>query len=274
MAALAVRGVELEWSERGEGAPVLLVHETGVDSAAWEPVAGALATSLEAPGERRRGARAILYDRRGWGGSSAPEGYRRTTIEEQSGDAAALLERLGAGPAVIAGAGIGAVIALDLLLRRPALVAGAMLVEPPLLALVPAATEQLSADLDSLAQSADRGRDALVELYLSGGLGALGAGAERLPPGLTAAARERPAGLVAELGASSAWGMPLTRLGDAERPSLVVTADSTPPLLADAAKALGGRLPGAAAEVVAASAMPPHLAEPARIAALARELSA
>ena len=31
MPALEVRGVELEWSERGEGPPVLLVHETAVD---------------------------------------------------------------------------------------------------------------------------------------------------------------------------------------------------------------------------------------------------
>ena len=65
------------------------------------------------------GARAISYDRRGWGGSSAPDGYRRTTVEEQSEDAAALIESAAEAPAVVCGAGLGAVIALDLLLRRP-----------------------------------------------------------------------------------------------------------------------------------------------------------
>ena len=37
-------------------------------------------------------------------------------------------------------------IALDLLLRRPELVAGTLLIEPPLLQLLPAATEALSED--------------------------------------------------------------------------------------------------------------------------------
>src|SRR5687768_11605835 len=108
MPTLSARGVELSWSERGEGDPVLLVHETATGAAAWDPLAGALA----------RGARAISYDRRGWGRSTAPDGYRRTTIEEQSEDAAVLIEAAGAPPATVAGAGIGAVIALDLLLRR------------------------------------------------------------------------------------------------------------------------------------------------------------
>ncbi len=84
MPRLEVRGAELEWSERGEeGRPTaLLVHETAVDRRAWDPVSQALGA---------HGARAISYDRRGWGGSGAPPGYARTTVEEQSEDAAALL---------------------------------------------------------------------------------------------------------------------------------------------------------------------------------------
>ena len=74
--------------------------------------------------------RAIAYDRRGWGGSSEPDDYRRTTIEEQSEDAAALIEAIADDPAVVCGAGLGAVIALDLLLRRSELVSAAVLIEP------------------------------------------------------------------------------------------------------------------------------------------------
>ncbi|MGH2923644.1 MAG: alpha/beta fold hydrolase [Solirubrobacterales bacterium] len=120
MPSLRARGVELSWSERGEGKPVLLVHETATGASAWEPLARELG----------RAARAISYDRRGWGESTAPEGYRRTTIEEQSEDAAVLIEAA-AAPATVAGAGIGAVIALDLLLRRPELVSSTVLIEPP-----------------------------------------------------------------------------------------------------------------------------------------------
>ena len=113
----------------------------------------------------------MRYDRRGWGASSAPDGYRRTTIEEQSEDAAVLLDSIDAGAAVVCGAGVGAVIALDLVMRRPELVAGAVLVEPPLLALLPAATEALSDDRAALQDAvADRGAEGAVELYLSGAL--------------------------------------------------------------------------------------------------------
>lgn len=259
MPALEARGISLSWSERGSGRPALLIHETALTSAAWEPVADELAAA---------GARAIAYDRRGWGDSTVPDGYRRTTISEQSEDAAELLSEAAGAPALLAGAGTGAVIALDLLLRRPELVAGAVLVEPPLLALVPSATEALSSDLNALAQGSDRGSEALVRLYLSGGLGALGAGAERLPAELTAPAQERPASLIAELGSVAAWDMPLPRLADAERPSAIVTSDATPGLVRQSSAALASRLNGGQVLHVASPSepAPPHLAEPRRIA--------
>src|SRR4051794_11234097 len=108
MPTLEARGVEIAWSERGEGHPFLLIHETAANASVWDAVAAALAA----------GARALSYDRRGWGDSSAPENYRRTTIEEQSEDAVSLLESAEAAPAVVVGAGVGAMVALDLLLRR------------------------------------------------------------------------------------------------------------------------------------------------------------
>src|SRR5690349_5227909 len=182
MLRLAARGVEIAWSERGDGAPVLLIHETGASSAACAAVAEAVSAR----------ARAISYDRRGWGESSAPDGYRRTTVEEQSEDAAALIESLDQARAVLCGTGLGAVIALDLLLRRPELTAGAVLIEPPLLQLLPAATEGLSTDRRALEAAAGEGRDAIVELYLSGGLGAMAAGVGR--PQTAAGRRGAPVG--------------------------------------------------------------------------------
>jgi hypothetical protein len=35
MAVLAARGVEIAWQERGEGGPVLLIHETAADGGIW-----------------------------------------------------------------------------------------------------------------------------------------------------------------------------------------------------------------------------------------------
>jgi pimeloyl-ACP methyl ester carboxylesterase len=224
MPTLEARGIEIVWSERGEGPAILLVHETAASGAVWDAVREALAPR----------ARAITYDRRGWGASTAPEGYRRTMVEEQSEDAAALLESAKAAPAVVVGAGIGAIVALDLLLRRADLVTGTLLVEPPVLQLLPMATEALSGDRRRLEIAAGTGASA-IDLYLSGGLQALGGGVDRLPAELIAAARERPASVIAEMGIATEWRVPLPSLGSAERPSTIVTAPSTPPLLRDAA---------------------------------------
>ena len=262
MPALEARGVELAWGERGQGTPVLLVHETATTSAVWEPLGAAL--------ESR--ARAITYDRRGWGGSSAPDTYRRTTVEEQSEDAAALLECAAEEPAVVCGAGLGAVIALDLLLRDPQLVAGAVLIEPPLLQLLPLATEALSDDRSRLEAVAGGGQD-VIALYLSGGLPALGPGITRLPEHLTAAGREQPASLIAELGIAAAWRMPLPRLAAAERPTVIVTAGSTPPLIRDASSALAARLAEASERELDSGGGPPHLGAADGVAGIALKLA-
>jgi pimeloyl-ACP methyl ester carboxylesterase len=262
MATLEARGIEIAWSERGEGPSVLLVHETAASGGVWDAVAEALAPR----------ARTISYDRRGWGASSAPEGYRRTTVEEQSEDAAALLESAKAAPAVVVGAGIGAILALDLLLRRPDLVAGTLLVEPPVLQLLPVATEALSEDRRRLEMAVGAGED-VIDLYLSGGLRALGAGVSRLPAEVITAARKRPASVVAEMGIATGWRVPLPSLGSVERPSTIVTAPSTPPLLRDASAALATRLAGSSTSEADSAQTAPHVGAPEEVAALALELS-
>jgi pimeloyl-ACP methyl ester carboxylesterase len=259
---LEARGVEIAWTERGEGRPVLLVHETAADGSIWDAVGEALSAD----------ARAVAYDRRGWGASTAPEGYRRTTIEEQSEDAVALLEAADAAPALIAGAGVGAMVALDLLLRRPDLIEATLLIEPPVLQLLPVATKALSDDRARLEAAAGAGQDA-IELYLSGGLPALGAGVSRLPDQLIAAARERPASVVAEMGIAVAWRVPLPSLAATERPSTIVTCSSTPPLLRDAAEALAERLAGSSISEVDSRTSLPHVGAAERIGSLALELN-
>jgi pimeloyl-ACP methyl ester carboxylesterase len=261
MPALEARGVELAWSERGQGPAVLLIHETATGAGEWDEVAETLSG----------GARAILYDRRGWGESSVPEGYRRTTVEEQSEDAAALIEGLDAAPAVLCGAGAGAVIALDLLLRRADLVAGTVLVEPPVLQLLPAATVALSDDRRRL-EVAAANREDVIQLYLAGALPALGPGVSRLPSSLTEAARRRPGSVVAELGLAAGWRLPLQRLASVERRSAIVTSGSTPPLLREAAAALSARLADSEAREMDSGQMPPHLGAAGDVAGLALEL--
>ena len=259
---LEARGVEIAWSEHGRGSPVLLIHETAATQAVWKSLADALAREF----------RAIAYDRRGWGASSEPDDYRRTTIEEQSEDAAAVVEATAHGPAIVCGAGLGAVIALDLMLRRGELVSAAVLIEPMLLQLTPMATEALSEDRHRIEIAAGN-RENVIDVYLSGALPALGPGVSRMPPLAAAAARARPRSVLAELGIPAAWRMPLPRLASAERPSAIVTCESTPPLLRDAAQSLGARLAQSAIREVSSPEDPPHVGGAAEVASIVAELS-
>jgi pimeloyl-ACP methyl ester carboxylesterase len=118
MPTIDIDGVKLAYGERGSGPPVLLIHGTG--GAVWDP----LPELLEAAGNR-----AIWYDRRGFGASThepIKDPPRHTR------DAAALLEGLDASPAVVVGHSMGGMLTLDLAIRRPELVRGLVLVEPPL----------------------------------------------------------------------------------------------------------------------------------------------
>lgn len=98
-------------------APALLIH--GTAPAAWGELPVLLADA---------GHRALAYDRRGFGTSDVA---RATSLTEHAYDAAAELERLGT-PAVVVGWSIGGVVALEVAACRPELVAGLVLLEPPL----------------------------------------------------------------------------------------------------------------------------------------------
>jgi pimeloyl-ACP methyl ester carboxylesterase len=216
--------------------------------------------------------RAIAPDRRGWGASEAPLQYTATSIEEQAADAAALLVELELTEAIACGAGLGAVVALELLMRHADLARAAVLIEPPLLAFLPQATEGIAADRERIGKAvAGGGAEAAVELYLSGGLAHLGAGAERIPDAVAVAARERPFSLFAELGAVSAWSLRTAEMLTLESPSRIVVGASTPPLLRAASEQLAPRL-GAGDLVDVAGGGLPHVGSAPRLADVVREL--
>ena len=257
---------------------VLAIHEAATSAEVWRPLAGAL--GADAP--------LAAYDRRGWGRSGAPVDYRRTTIEEQTADAEAAIDALGGGPVAVCGAGIAALVALELAVHRPERVAAALLVEPPLLALVPEATPAISADVEAirrtvtvagarLGEDADpriaaaAGATAALELYLGGSLAALGGGAERIPAEIARSAEPSPFALFAEVAAISGWTLPLARLPAIEVPVAVAVAGSTPPFLCRAAEALVSRLPGSDLRELPGSGLA-QLDSPGELAAIVLEL--
>jgi pimeloyl-ACP methyl ester carboxylesterase len=129
----------------------------GGSRAAWADEAATLAD----------GARAITYDRRGYGGSPSPEAYEGTSVAEQGEDLAGLVAERDAAPAVLVGRDFAALACLHVLLRHPALAAGAVLVDPPLLSLVPTAIDALTAERIALGEIVQRaGPRAAMEAWL------------------------------------------------------------------------------------------------------------
>ena len=100
---------DLYHEEVGEGVPILLIHPAGATASTWGSVTGELA----------RIGRVIAYDRRGYARSG---GEPVRSLSTHTADAAALLESLQTGPAVVVGTSAGAAIAVDLAVRRPDLV--------------------------------------------------------------------------------------------------------------------------------------------------------
>jgi pimeloyl-ACP methyl ester carboxylesterase len=221
-------GVALACEQHGDGPAVLLVHGMADDAAGWEQVGEELASV----------ARVIAYDRRGYGASGAPEPYERTTVEEQAEDAAALLRALDAAPAVICGRDFGALICLDLCKRHAELVRAAALVDPPLFAFVPAATEALAKQRQALEQALrDGGPQRAVEAYL-GDIAAVA-------PERAARVRTAHRAFFADYGGLASWPVTRGELRSLAMPMAVATSGAAAVAVREAADALATLAPAA-----------------------------
>jgi pimeloyl-ACP methyl ester carboxylesterase len=217
-------GVDLAYEEHGAGPPVLLIHGLASDARALRPVAAALAAD----------ARVIAHDRRGYGASGSPEPYTGTTVMEQAEDAAAVLTRLKAPGAVVAGDGFGALVALDLLRRHAGLVRAAVAADPPLFALVPEATETLAAQRQDVHEALrDRGPEAGVGAWLAGRVE--GEALER--------ARAAHRGFYADFAGLASWDVTRRDLRAIAQPVVVLTGRGSGQAVTLAADRLAALLP-------------------------------
>jgi pimeloyl-ACP methyl ester carboxylesterase len=244
-----VAGAELSWSQRGAGPAVLLVHGLADRGRGWDGVAESLSS----------GARVVSYDRRGYGGSSAPEVYERTTVAEQSEDAAALLTGLDIAPAVVCGRDFGALVALDLVRRHRGLVSGVVAVDPPLYAFSARAAEVLGAERVALESSLRAGGPAAAVREWLEARG--GGGSERL-----AAAGEDHRAFFADYAGLATWPVLRRDLRAFDVPMAVLLSAGAPAHVREAAEALASLVPGATlgAEAGAVAAIQRLLSTPGR----------
>jgi pimeloyl-ACP methyl ester carboxylesterase len=262
-ASVEASGLELAFEEEGSGTSLVLVHGTATDRTLWRETVLALGGDL----------RSISYDRRDYGRSGAPDAYAGTTVAEQADDASALIASLDAAPALLAGHGLGAVVCLDILVRRPELASGALLIEPMLLSLSPRGPDLVSALRQAIEQGARAGGPAgAVDAYLAllGGGPAILArlGAERL-----AAARAVPRAFAADVGAIASWEFARRDLRGIAAPVLVLAGESDPAVIAEAAGALVRLVPRAELRRVPGGHFLP-LEAPGAVATAIRELTA
>jgi pimeloyl-ACP methyl ester carboxylesterase len=253
-------GVDLAVDDRGDGPPVVFVHGTAAGRSIWRETIDALGDA----------ARTIAYDRRAYGDSGAPEPYTGTTVGEQADDLAALIRALGAAPAVLVGHGLGAMAALDVLLRHAELARAAVLIAPPVLWLSPHGPEVVGELRDAIERGArDGGPSGAVEAFLTHVAG---------PDALTLygraradAARTATRAFAADLSAGPSWSATRRELRGLDAPIALVSGARSSPVDREAAAALADLLPAARLVEVDAGHLA-HLEAPEAIADEVRTL--
>jgi pimeloyl-ACP methyl ester carboxylesterase len=118
-----LQGVELHYTERGEGVPIVLLHGGMGDYQSWGP-------QLEA---FSRFHRVISYSRRYNYPNRNPLTTKDHSALVEAQDLAALLARLELGPVHLVGQSYGAFTALALAMDHPQMVRSMVLAEPPVL---------------------------------------------------------------------------------------------------------------------------------------------
>ncbi|MGH3807333.1 MAG: alpha/beta fold hydrolase [Pseudonocardiaceae bacterium] len=107
---MTVDGVAVPYQDCGSGDPVLLIAGAGASSSTWQFQIDALTAA---------GYRVVAIENRGFGGSTVDGPYQ---LADLAGDIAGLIEELGLRPCRIIGMSLGALVAQELVSKRPELV--------------------------------------------------------------------------------------------------------------------------------------------------------
>ena len=247
---------QLRVTLQGEGAPVVLIHALGLDSAMWDDYAAHLAAD---------GWQVLRYDHRGHGGSAAPVGPY--AMDDLVDDAARVVREWGRGPVAWVGLSMGAMVGMGLAIRHPELVSKLVLANTT--SLYPEAGR--AAWAQRIATVKAEGMAAVAEMVVERYLHADFRVAE---PAATQAIRSRilandPAGYASSCAAVAgvAWQ---DRLGEIRCPTLVISGARDAGAPAAMGEAIASRVPGAGFEVIAGASHLSVLETPVAFEALLR----
>lgn len=154
-------GWAVAYRRSGDGPPLLLLHATLSSSAQLRPLADRLVTRFTV----------VAVDRRGSGESRPPESVPPQPIDVavHVEDLTAILESERLGPVLVVGHSYGGCLALELAARRPDLVAGAWVFEPPYGPIGPPSVRAALADVGrrTIAAGDEGGTGAAAEAFLA-----------------------------------------------------------------------------------------------------------
>lgn len=133
MPEVEANGVRLHYDVAGDGPPLVFVHGMCGRGQVWADQVARLSSEFTC----------VTYDRRGHGASTDTDAPHSVALHGD--DFAALVQALGLPAVVYVGSSGGARIGVDVVLRHPGLLAGAVLSEPPVFSLDPERGQQFLA---------------------------------------------------------------------------------------------------------------------------------
>jgi pimeloyl-ACP methyl ester carboxylesterase len=249
---------------RSSGPAVVFLHSGVTDQRSWFTVADIVSDEVDA----------VLYDRRGFGVTTASE-----TEFRHVDDLAAVVTAIEAERVVLVGNSMGGELALDFALAAPDRVAGMLLIAPAISGAPEAdtldpATMVLGDRIDRAWQDGDK--DSLVRLETWLWLDGPGAAEGRVtgaPRRMAEEMNRRILQLDAPEGTGKSGLDAWSRLEEISAPTLIVAGELDVPMFLDRSRLVAGRLADGAYRTLPGTAHLPSLDVPEVVASLVTEVA-
>jgi pimeloyl-ACP methyl ester carboxylesterase len=260
MPRVSVNGADLYFEERGSGPPILLIHGLGGNADVW-------GASLDQLAQDHR---VLAYDRRGYTRSGqVPRGDFRRDGE----DAAAVLRGLDAAPAMVVGWSGGGIVAFDLAVHHPDLVAGLVLLEPTLHAKKRPGMRQIAAFLKANLMRRIRNERAGTEAFLRWAFRHKTGGTwyDRLPDSMREGLLANGAAAMSEMDIGTGEHLSDDQIAAIACPAVILVGELSDPIFARVSERTARLLPHGRIERIRGAGHVIHLERPAEFVRAVRE---